>query len=89
MLCDSRRNYFNTIPYQGHRDPSLGELCWQAFTSLAFGARGLLWFTYWDDPDGAHYGYGNSVITRRAVPGTYKKHRRTFDGWTLRLTVRV
>jgi hypothetical protein len=22
-------NYFNTIPYQVHRDPSFGELCWQ------------------------------------------------------------
>ncbi len=22
-------NYFNTIPYQRHRDPSFGELCWQ------------------------------------------------------------
>lgn len=66
-------NYFNTIPFQGHRDPSFGELSWQAFTSLAFGAKGVLWFTYWDDPDGVHFGYGNSVITRRALPGTYNE----------------
>lgn len=47
------------------------ELCWQVFTSLTFGARGVLYFTYWDDPDGVHYGYGNAVITRRALPGTF------------------
>jgi hypothetical protein len=64
-------NYFNTLPYQSHRDPSFGELCWQVFTSLTFGAKGVLYFTYWDDPDGQHYGAGNAIITRRALPGTY------------------
>ena len=66
-------NYFNTIPYQSHRDPTFGELCWQVFTSLTFGAKGVLYFTYWDDPDGQHYGFGNSIITRRALPDTYNQ----------------
>ena len=66
-------NYFNTIPYQGHRDPTYGELSWQVFTSLAFGAKGVLYFTYWDDPDGQHFGNGNSIITRRALPGTFNE----------------
>jgi hypothetical protein len=47
------------------------------FTSLTFGARGVLYFTYWDDPDGQHYGFGNSVITRRALPDTYNESDRT------------
>lgn len=66
-------NYFNTIPFQGHRDPTYGELAWQVFTSLAFGAKGILWFTYWDDPDAQHFGNGNAVITRRALPGTFNE----------------
>ena len=44
-------NYFNTVPFDSHRDPTFGELCWQVFTSMTFGARGILYFTYWDDPD--------------------------------------
>ena len=31
---------FFTLPYQQHRDPSYGELCWQVFTSLTIGAKG-------------------------------------------------
>ena len=41
---------FFTLPYQQHRDPSYGELCWQVFTSLTIGAKGILYFTYWCAP---------------------------------------
>ena len=34
------RTDFFTLPYQQHRDPSYGELCWQVFTSLTMGAKG-------------------------------------------------
>eukprot|EP01047_Picozoa_sp_COSAG01_P077451 COSAG01_NODE_13956_length_1514_cov_21.017668_1_plen_345_part_00 len=34
---------FNTLPFGRRRDPSFGELCWQVFTSLAYGAKGILW----------------------------------------------
>ena len=37
------------------------------------GAKGVLYFTYWDDPDGQHYGFGNSIITRRALPDSYNQ----------------
>lgn len=46
----------------GLRVPTLAEIRWQANTALAFGARGLGWFTYWtprsnpDDPNAEqHY----------------------------------
>jgi len=32
------------------RIPSRSEIFWQANTALAYGARGILWFTYWTPP---------------------------------------
>ena len=49
ILCPLRTDFF-TLPYQQHRDPSYGELCWQVFTSLTIGAKGILYFTYWCAP---------------------------------------
>jgi hypothetical protein len=47
-------NFFNAMPLAppgtpagGHYDPSEAQLRWQAFTSLCFGAKGVLWFLYW------------------------------------------
>ena len=34
----------------GRRDPTFGELCWQIFTSLTYGAKGVLYYTYWFYP---------------------------------------
>ena len=40
-------NFFNAIPFQTHMAPTAGMTAWQAFTSLAYGAKGVLYFTYW------------------------------------------
>lgn len=37
-------------PHVPYRDPTADELRWQAYTSLAYGAKGLLYFTYWPPP---------------------------------------
>jgi len=37
------------------REPSDGEMRWQVYTSLAYGMKGIMYFTYWQgivDPDG-------------------------------------
>lgn len=39
-------NIILVTPHGGYRDPSAGELRWQAYTSLAYGMRGILYFTY-------------------------------------------
>lgn len=33
-----------------------GDLRWQVYTSLAYGARGVAWFSYWGAPDGGREG---------------------------------
>ena len=40
-------NFFNAMPFGGHVNPTEAQLRWQAFTSVAYGARGVLYFMYW------------------------------------------
>ena len=40
-------NFFNAMPFNSHLAPTEGQIAWQAFTSLAYGAKGVLYFTYW------------------------------------------
>jgi hypothetical protein len=38
-------------PHGPYRDPTEEDLRWQIYTSLAYGARGILYFTYWTPRD--------------------------------------
>ena len=33
--------------FGGKRDPTEAQIRWQVFTSLAYGAKGVLYFTNW------------------------------------------
>ena len=35
------------MPHGPYRDPTEAELAWQVHHALAFGARGISYFTYW------------------------------------------
>jgi len=37
-----------SLPHFNYRDPSEADLRWQVYTSLAYGSRGIIYFTYWD-----------------------------------------
>jgi hypothetical protein len=43
------------MPHGPYRDPSEGELAWQAHHALAYGARGISYFTYWTPPGGGEW----------------------------------
>ncbi|MBI2302487.1 MAG: hypothetical protein HYU66_26575 [Armatimonadetes bacterium] len=42
---------FLSLPHLGYRDPTAAEMRWQAYTALAYGMKGLMYFTYWTHPD--------------------------------------
>ena len=42
---------FQLTAHGGYRDPSEEELRWQVNTALAYGAKALLYFTYWSPSD--------------------------------------
>lgn len=39
--------FIQSLEYAGHRLPTAAELAWQVNTSLAYGAKGVQYFTYW------------------------------------------
>lgn len=48
-----------STPHYGYRTPSEGDLRWQVFTALAYGAKGIMYFTYWTVNE---KGWGDGII---------------------------
>jgi hypothetical protein len=46
-------NFFNVMPFGRHSDPTEAQIRWQVYTSIAFGAKGILYFCY-QSPSAAH-----------------------------------
>jgi hypothetical protein len=40
-------NTILSVPHLDYRDPTAAEMRWQVYTSLAYGMKGIGWFTYW------------------------------------------
>lgn len=55
-------NFFNTMPYGTQLDPTEAQLRWQIYTSIAYGAKGVLYFCYWT-PRGKVFTKGGAIIT--------------------------
>ncbi len=55
-------NFFNTMPYGPHTDPTEAQLRWQIFTSLTYGAKGVMYFCYWT-PRGDEFPKGGAILT--------------------------
>jgi hypothetical protein len=56
--------FIQTLAFNGtHRDPTEAEIRWQVYTSLAFGAVGIQYFTYWT-PDDSNETFGDALIDR-------------------------
>jgi len=49
-------------PHGPYREPSEGELAWQVHHALAYGARGVSYFTYWTPPDDAEWEFGAALV---------------------------
>lgn len=56
-------NFFNTMPYGPHTDPTESQLRWQVFASLCYGAKGVLYFCYYT-PSGGEFPKGGAIIAR-------------------------
>lgn len=56
-------NFFNTMPYGPHTDPTEAQLRWQVYTSLAYGAKGVLYFCYYT-PLSEEFPKGGAIIGR-------------------------
>ena len=56
-------NYFNTAPFGANTDPTEAQIRWQIYTSLAYGAKGILYFTY-GTPNTFEFPKGGAILRR-------------------------
>ncbi len=59
-------NFFNNMPFGPHNDPTESQIRWQIYTSLAYGAKGVLYFCYWT-PRGWEFPKGGAIITAEGI----------------------
>jgi hypothetical protein len=50
------------MPHGPYRDPTEAELAWQVHHALAYGARGVSYFTYWTPEKGGQWNNRNGLI---------------------------
>jgi len=60
-------NFFNCMPYGPHADPTEAQLRWQIYTSIAYGAKGVMYFCYYT-PAGGEFPKGGAIIGRDDRP---------------------
>jgi hypothetical protein len=72
-------NFFNTMPYGDHSDPTEAQLRWQVFTSVAYGAKGVMYFCYWT-PAGAEFPKGGAIITREGKRTRHYEEAKRING---------
>lgn len=56
-------NFFNIMPYGPHTDPTESQVRWQIYASVAYGAKGVLYFCYYT-PAGGEFPKGGAIIYR-------------------------
>jgi hypothetical protein len=72
-------NFFNTMPYGDHSDPTEAQLRWQIYTSLAYGAKGVMYFCYWTPP-GDEFPKGGAIITRSGKRTRHFEEAKRING---------
>ena len=64
-------NYFYSMPFNDRLDPTEAQIRWQVFTSVAYGAKGVLYFCYWTPGKGAagagEFPKGGAIITAEGL----------------------
>jgi hypothetical protein len=63
-------NFFNIMPYGPQTDPTEAQVRWQIYTSLAYGAKGVMYFCYFT-PQAAEFSKGGAIIH---VDGRKSRH---------------
>jgi hypothetical protein len=67
-----------TINCIGFRDPSESDLRWQQFSNLAYGAKGLWYFTYWAPKDWPNWAK-EAIVTNEGKKTKLYDHVKTLN----------
>ncbi|MBI1178130.1 hypothetical protein GC207_11910 [bacterium] len=64
-------NFFYSMPFGDRLDPTEAQIRWQIFTSIAYGAKGVLYFCYWTPGKGnqgaGEFPKGGAIITAEGL----------------------
>jgi hypothetical protein len=55
--------FIQSVGYNGHRIPDASELAWQVNVSLAYGCKGIQYFTYWTPDPARGEGFTRALLT--------------------------
>lgn len=71
-------NFFNTMPFGPHSDPTESQLRWQIYSTIAYGAKGVLYFCYYT-PGGGEFPKGGAIIGRDDQPTRHYDQARRIN----------
>src|SRR5436190_19455958 len=71
-------NYFASMAFNDHIDPTEAQIRWQIFASIAYGAKGVLYFCYWTER-GSTFPRGGGVITAEGLPTRHYDEARRIN----------
>jgi len=64
-------NFFYSMPFNDRLDPTEAQIRWQIFASIAYGAKGVLYFCYWTPGKGnggtGEFPKGGAIITAEGL----------------------
>jgi hypothetical protein len=77
-------NFFYNMPFNDRLDPTEAQMRWQIFTSVAYGAKGVLYFCYWTPGRGAagagEFPKGGAIITAEGLKTRHYDEARRING---------
>lgn len=74
--------FIQSLGYTNHRTPSAAEMLWQINQSLAYGAQGIQYFTYWTPDPARGEAFEPALITVDGRRTARWDHARTINtGW--------
>ena len=76
-------NYFYSMPFNDRLDPTEAQIRWQIFTSVAYGAKGVLYFCYWTPGKGAagagEFPKGGAILTAEGLKTRHYEEARRIN----------
>jgi len=73
-----------SVPHGPYKDVTEADIRWQAFTALAYGARGLMYFTY-TTPNDPQWNYHDALIDANGKPTAKYEIAKKVNGEILKL----
>lgn len=82
-------NFFHAMPFNDRIDPTEAQIRWQIHASLAYGAKGVLYFCYWTPGKGAggagEFPKGGAILTAEGIPTRHYDEARRINAELARI----